>query len=220
MERDAFLGRVREATGSARLPTHPEDDPGMFVPDLPEIDLVQGFMEQLTVVEGNPERLGSSDEVRHRTVEIARHYELDSFISWDDDQIPVRGIGTVLSAAGLKEVSGDVDSAERLAHQTSYTDLGLGITGAEAGFTESGTIVVRSGPGRPRMASLIPLVHVAVLPADRLYRSLAHWAAEHVATIPEAANVAFITGPSKTGDIEQNINVGVHGPRYVHVLLV
>ena len=220
MERDAFLGRVRTATAGAVLPPHPERDPGLLVPDLPSVDLVDGFMEQLAAAEGNPERMGSTDEVRHRVVEIARDYELDSFMVWDEDQMPVGGIGPVLAAAGSREVSGEVDSERRLAHQTGYMDLGLGVTGAEAGFTESGTIVVRSGPGRPRMASLIPLVHVAVLPEERLYRSLAHWAGEHAGTIPDAANVVFITGPSKTGDIEQNINVGVHGPRYVHVLLI
>lgn len=220
MERDAFLARVRDATGSALLPAHPGDDPGLFVPDLPPVDLMEEFVHQLTQVDGNPERLDSSEAVRHRVVEIARHHELESFMTWDDDQIDVRGIGSVLSAAGLTESSGEVDSKHRLAHQNGYVDLGLGVTGAEAGFAESGTIVVRSGLGRPRMASLVPLVHVAVLPADKLYRSLTHWAAEHADTIPDAANVAFITGPSRTADIEQNINVGVHGPRYVYVLMI
>lgn len=220
MERDAFLARVKDATGSALLPAHPGDDPGLLVPDLPQVDLAEEFVHQLTQVDGNPERLHSSDAVRHRVVEIARHHELESFMTWDDDQIDVQGIGPVLAAAGLTEMSGEVDPDRRLAHQTGYVNLGLGVTGAEAGFSESGTIVVRSGPGRPRMASLVALVHVAVLPADRLYRSLAHWAAEHADSIPEAANAVFITGPSRTADIEQNINVGVHGPRYVYVLMV
>lgn len=220
MEREAFLSRVREATRGAVLPDHPAHDPGLLVPDLPVIDLVEGFAEQLTRAEGNPERLESNEAVRHRVVEIARSYDLDSFMLWDDEHMPVPGIGAVLATGGLRGVSGEVESSRRLEHQTGYMDLGLGVTGAEAGFSESGTIVLRSGPGRPRMASLIPLVHVALLPVGRLYRSLAHWAADHAGTIPDATNVVFITGPSKTGDIEQNINVGVHGPRYVHVLLI
>ncbi|MFP5333671.1 MAG: lactate utilization protein C [Acidimicrobiia bacterium] len=220
MEREAFLSRVRRAVGTTVLPDHPVDDPGLLVPDLPSVDLVDGFVAQLTAVEGVPERLGSTEQVRHRVVEIARQYELDSFMTWDDDQIPVQGIGAVLTAAGLREVGGDVDSARRLEHQAGYMTLGLGVTGAEAGFAESGTIVLRSGPGRPRMASLVPLVHVAVLSADRIHRSLAHWAADHAEAIPDATNVVFITGPSRTADIEQHINVGVHGPRYVHVLLI
>lgn len=220
MEREAFLSRVRQAVETTVLPDHPAEDPGLLVPDLPSVDLVDGFVAQLAAVEGVPERFGSTDEVRHRVVEIARQYELDSFMTWDDDQIPVQGIGAVLTAAGLIEVSGEVDSARRLEHRAGYMTLGLGVTGAEAGFAESGTIVLRSGPGRPRMASLVPLVHVAVLSADHIHRSLSHWAAVHAGTIPDATNVVFITGPSRTADIEQHINVGVHGPRYVHVLLI
>lgn len=220
MERDAFLARVREATTSALLPAHPEGDPGLLVPDLPRVALLEEFVHQLTRVDGAPEHLDSSDAVRHRVVEIAREHELTSFMTWAEGHIGVQGIGPVLAAAGLTEISGEVDSEQRLAHQTGYVNLGLGVTGAEAAFAESGTIVVRSGPGRPRMASLVPLVHVAVLPVDRLYRSLSHWADEHAGSISAAANVVFITGPSRTADIEQNINVGVHGPRHVYVLMV
>ncbi len=79
-------------------------------------------------------------------------------------------------------------------------------------------MVVRSGPGRPRMASVVPLVHVALLRVDRIHRSLTHWMAGR--DVASAANVVAITGPSKTADIEQNINVGVHGPRHLHVILL
>lgn len=220
MERDAFLARVRAATSTAQLPPHPAEDPGLLVPDLPEVDLVELFAAQVLATEGVLHRVSTNDEVRRRVAEIAESQESRSFMIWDDDEMGVPGIGPVLAAAGLEEMSGGVDGSDRLAHQMGYVGLDLGITSAEAGFAESGTVVVRSGPGRPRMASLIPLVHVVLLPVDRLHRSLAHWARDHASGIQEAANVVFITGPSKTGDIEQHINVGVHGPRYVHVLLI
>lgn len=220
MERDAFLDRVRAATETAVLPPHPTTDPGLLVPDLEDRDLVELFTAQVEATEGVLHRVSTNEEVRHQVAEIARSHELQSFMAWDDAHLPVSGVGPVLVAAGLSEVSGDVSSNERLAHQMGYVALDLGITSAEAGFAESGTIVLRSGPGRPRMASVIPLVHVVLLPVDRLHRSLAHWARDNASGIPDAANVVFITGPSKTGDIEQHINVGVHGPRYVHILLL
>ena len=96
----------------------------------------------------------------------------------------------------------------------------MGITGAEAGFAESGSIVLRSGAGRPRMASLIPLVHVAVLRRDRIFRSTSHWMASEGSTTNGEANVIFVTGPSKTGDIEMILTLGVHGPRYLYVVLI
>ena len=216
MERDAFLAQVRAARAAALLPPHPAEDPGLLVPDLEPADLVEMFMERLTEAEGVAHRVSGLDEARVRAVELARRYDAKTFMSWD-------GLGTLdaaLAAADLRRVDGTVPADDRLSQQSGYSDLDLGITGAEAGFAESGTVVLRSGPGRPRMASLIPLVHVALLRVGDLHRSLSHWAETHATGIADAANVVFITGPSKTGDIEQHINVGVHGPRYVHIILL
>lgn len=215
MERDAFLARVRAARSAALLPPHPAEDPGLLVPDLDTGDLLDMFTARLTEAEGVAHRVSDLDEASALAVEIARRHDAKTFMSWDG----LAGVDAALATANLRRVDGTVSADDRLSHQSAYSDLDLGITGAEAGFAESGTIVLRSGPGRPRMASLIPLVHVALLRVGDLHRSLSHWAEAHAMGIADAANVVFITGPSKTGDIEQHINVGVHGPRYVHILL-
>lgn len=220
MEREAFLSRVRDATRTAVLPPHPQADPGLLVPDLDDSDLVGLFTARVEEVEGVIHSVGTVDEARQQILEVAREHAATSYISWDDDQLPVPGVGHALAGAGLRHVSGVVESDDRLVHQMAYSDLSLGVTGAEAGFAESGTIVLRSGRGRPRMASVIPLIHVALLSADRIHRSLAHWAETGAGGIRDSANVIFITGPSRTADIEQHINVGVHGPRYVHIVLM
>ncbi|MEA2026292.1 MAG: lactate utilization protein, partial [Chloroflexota bacterium] len=108
----------------------------------------------------------------------------------------------------------------RADHQRGYFDVKYGLTGAEAAFAETGSVVVRSGPGRPRMASLIPLIHVVLLPEDRIYRSPMHWLTEPESNAAGAANVVYITGPSRTADIEQKLTLGVHGPRELHVILI
>ena len=220
MEREAFLARVRTAAQRARLPPHPSVDPGLLVPDLGDVDLIGLFQSRCEEAEAIVHRPGGPGDVPQLVVEIARTYDSESFVSWDDDLLPVAGAGAALETAGLERVSGVVPDDGRFDHQMGYLELSLGLTGAEAGMAESGTLVLRSGVGRPRMASLVPLIHVALLRSDRIHRSLSHWAVEGARTIPDAANVVFITGPSKTGDIEQNINVGVHGPRYVHVVLI
>jgi L-lactate dehydrogenase complex protein LldG len=190
------------------------------VPDLGDVDLIGLFQSRCEEAEAIVHRPGGPGDVPRLVVEIARIYDSESFVSWDDDLLPVAGAGAALETAGLERVSGVVPDDGRFDHQMGYLELSLGLTGAEAGMAESGTLVLRSGVGRPRMASLVPLIHVALLRSDRIHRSLSHWAVEGARTIPDAANVVFITGPSKTGDIEQNINVGVHGPRYVHVVLI
>jgi L-lactate dehydrogenase complex protein LldG len=70
------------------------------------------------------------------------------------------------------------------------------------------------------MASLVPDVHVAIVQKSDIWRSLAHWAADHSAMLTEHTNVVFSCGPSRTGDIEMKLNVGVHGPREFHVMLL
>ncbi len=218
MERDAFLAEVRAAMVRGDLPVAPEADPGPLLPDLEDVDLLALFSERVAAVDGHV-HTGAPLEALTRIVEI---HGAGPYLSWDAGQLPVAGAIDHLEALGCRRVDGAVpgDPDGRRAHQGGYVDLHLGLTGAEAAFAESGSLVVRSGPGRPRMASLVPLVHVAFLPADRLYRSQMHWMAAHGEGIADVANVVYVTGPSRTADIEQQLNLGVHGPREVHVVIV
>lgn len=219
MERDAFMTRVREGVRTAVIPPHPDLDPGVLVPDLAEADLVGLFTSRLEAVDAEWHRVPVA-EAASTVAGIAAGHDAAGFMAWDAERLPAPGVADGLVGAGLRRVSGLLDDSARRDQQLGYLDLDLGVTAAEAGFAESGTIVLRSGEGRPRMASVIPLIHVALLPVDRIHRSLSHWAARHAAGIAHAANLVFITGPSRTADIEQNINVGVHGPRHVHVVIL
>jgi len=101
------------------------------------------------------------------------------------------------------------------------------VTGAFAGIAETGTLMMASGPQAPITLNFLPENHVVVLRASqvtgtyeeawtRLRAAMA--AAGGPGKMPRAVN--FITGPSRTGDIEQTILLGAHGPRRLHVLLV
>lgn len=216
MNRDPFLAAVRTAVTASRLPEVPADDPGLHVPDLAEVDMLAAFGGALEKVSGELHDGPALETV----LEIARSHGADTFLSWDDARLPIDGVVAGLEAAGFRRLDAEVPRDERREHQMSYLDVVLGVTGAEAGFAETGTIVVRSGPGRPRMASLIPTVHVALLPRGAIHRSLAHWAHGAAPSLATDTNVVFITGVSRTGDIEMRLNTGVHGPEYVHVILV
>jgi L-lactate dehydrogenase complex protein LldG len=102
----------------------------------------------------------------------------------------------------------------------------LGVTGVDLAIAETGTLVVVSGAGRPRSASLLPACHVAVFGREVLVESLlqAGLALEawHDGVAPGArgASINFITGPSRTADIELTLTRGVHGPKEVHAVFV
>ncbi|MEO6594447.1 MAG: LUD domain-containing protein [Planctomycetota bacterium] len=94
----------------------------------------------------------------------------------------------------------------------------LGVTTAQWGIAETGTLVLDSAHERHRLASLLPPVHIALLPASRV---LCHMG-EVLKTLdrPLSCAVTFVTGPSRTADIELKLIVGVHGPRELHVVVV
>ncbi len=214
MERSEFLARVKTAQAAAILPAHSSDDPGGLVPDLPDVDHVERFIEVATraAAEVHTEPV---DQVIRSVVD--RH-GIENYMSWDADRID----GLDRLPDGLHRIVTETPRGPdgRAEHNAGYMDCQLGITGAEAAFAETGTIVVRSGPGRPRMASLVPLVHIAVLRRDRVFRSASHWAADPSARMADGSNVVFITGPSKTADIESIVTLGVHGPKHLHIALV
>ncbi|HDH02756.1 MAG TPA: lactate utilization protein C, partial [Actinobacteria bacterium] len=112
------------------------------------------------------------------------------------------------------------DQVGRLEHQEAYHSVQLGLTGADAGLAESGSVVLSSGPGRPRMASAIPIVHVVLLRVGSIYASLSQYFAAHPRAAFDRTNLIVVTGPSRTGDIESKLTLGVHGPKHVHVVIV
>jgi len=95
----------------------------------------------------------------------------------------------------------------------------VGITAAAAALAETGTVVVQSGRGKSRLVSLLPPVHIAILTTDQITTDLFTWVeTKRPAEMP--ANLVFVSGPSKTADIEQTLAIGVHGPRRFVVVLV
>ena len=94
-----------------------------------------------------------------------------------------------------------------------------GVTLAEWGIAETGSIVCTSGAGRSRQASLVPPLHLALLDARRIVPDLLDFFAAAAAE-PLPANVNLITGPSKTADIEGILVTGMHGPGRLQVVVV
>ena len=97
------------------------------------------------------------------------------------------------------------------------------VTSTVAGIADTGTLVLRPGPGEPRTLSLVPAVHVAVLAASRLHASLpaamrALYPGDGAPDLP--TNLLLVTGPSKTADIQQVLAYGAHGPKELVIVLV
>jgi L-lactate dehydrogenase complex protein LldG len=157
---------------------------------------------------------------------LLRERGTNELLAWRAEALPVPGVLAALRESGMTILDGEVPSAEPARSQAlaRIETVKVGLTGVDAAFAETGTLALWTGPGRPRLASLSVRTHVALLDPRRLFASWAAWLqAEGTAVVErlaQASNLALIGGPSRTGDIEMTLTVGVHGPGQVIAVLV
>ena len=97
----------------------------------------------------------------------------------------------------------------------------VGITGAFCGIAETGTLLLTSGRNTPATVSLLPETHIAILDARRIVADMEEaWRRLRAETAGMPRAIHFVSGPSRTADIEQTVTLGAHGPYRVHIILV
>jgi L-lactate dehydrogenase complex protein LldG len=101
-------------------------------------------------------------------------------------------------------------------------DCDLGVTGAQWGVAETGTLVLESDAERHRLASLVPSAHVAIIESRNVRQTLGEvlQAIDDRGAEGLSRAVTFITGPSRTSDIELTLAIGVHGPAELYVVVI
>ncbi|HHY66730.1 MAG TPA: LUD domain-containing protein [Alicyclobacillus sp.] len=137
---------------------------------------------------------------------------------WNDPLLDELGLDPALQAAGISvyvwRAGANRDEAIR---EVDRADLG--VTTVHWVAAEPGSLALLSGGDTPRAVSLLPPAHLAVVPASRVVPGLTAIMRE-AALRGLSASLNFITGPSRTADIEMELTVGVHGPGRVYALLV
>ena len=186
------------------------------------------FRREFDRVGGVFHRAADLAEVPRVILEIAREEGATAVVTWDPAALGV-DLRPGLVAEGLAvavAASDPADEAARRRHREESARAQIGVTGADLVLAETGTVILLSGRGRPRSTSLLPDTHVAVFDRSRLVESLAQVGilleALHVdpARSMSGAMINFITGPSRTADIELTLTRGVHGPKHVHAIFV
>jgi L-lactate dehydrogenase complex protein LldF len=171
--------------------------------------LAARFIERLESVGGSVHRARSLEEAAEAIRKFLNARGVRR-VAWSD--------AALLDGVRLR-VRAETDFVNPTREELLHCDAG--ITTAHLGVAETGTLVLSSDAERSRLGSLLPPLHIAVLPLDRLVDDLGS-ALDIVAGEPPALPpaVTFITGPSRTADIELTLVVGVHGPRDLCVLLL
>ena len=125
-------------------------------------------------------------------------------------------------AALVQRIAAKVQTDAELRADYTPSDLfdcDAGVTSAQWGVAETGTLVLAAAHERHRLASLVPPVHIALLEAKQLRHTLGEIFAELDAHALGHL-VTFVTGPSRTSDIELTLAIGVHGPAALHVIII
>lgn len=214
-DRQAFLGRIAARLAGGVVPNiaHPAPVAGATVPEprpvvLDEgLDLVELFVRSVGQVAGTAERIATDDVPAASLERLVEEHGIRSAVVSAEPE--AAGVGDVLAGLG-------VSVAPYSREAGAAADLG--VTAAVAGIAATGSVVVDSGVAGGRGASLLPRVHLCVLPAGRIVPAPGDlFRRRRPDPMPSA--LVVITGPSRTGDIEQILTLGVHGPTAVHVIV-
>ncbi len=206
--REQILGRVRTAlgrmTGEPAAP-RPEFDLEVVEP----ADRIALFCERVEALAGR------AHVVDNRPAAKAAVQELLAGRSAAAADHPL------LASAGILDLPG-VQHAfpSTAALRSACSSCEVGITSASYGLADTGTLVAIAGPTDPRLVSLLPPVHIAVIPASSILAGLEELFLRLPDPAASSSLLVLITGPSRTADIEQILVRGVHGPGEIHVVII
>ena len=214
--RDQILGGIRKALGGQESPSRPDAEarlanpPRNLIPDRAQIggeQKVDLFASQAVAAAASVTAVPSLDAVPGAVAAFLTGHNLPQRVKLSPDRfiadLPWDSQPTLETASG-RAVDTDISS----------------VTGAVAGIAETGTLMLTSDASRPTTLNLLPDNHIVVLPKDRIVGVYEDgWdLLRQSGALPRTVN--FITGPSRTGDIEQTLQLGAHGPRRLHIILV
>lgn len=217
-DRAEFLESIRHRTGRYKS-TRAPDIAWTPTEELRERERIEDplarFLEELEALGGHGQRVENLERAREYVLALVRERDAKLLIRWDEEELEQLGADGPLEESGVEVVVWrDLEDFREVSGQAD-----VGLSTAEWAIAETGSLVLTSGPGRSRTVTLLPPTYVAVLSADRVLSTVSEALKKYAgAALP--ANVCFHTGPSRSGDIEMSLAIGVHGPGDVHVILV
>jgi len=202
--------------------------------------LIEQFEAELTRVGVHLFRADSVAAASEYLERVALASDAKRMIGWDSPLIDkivetvalektneLEKIGVEFLRDRAGDTASDIISADFISTDfiSAAIESEIGITTVDYALADTGTLVLISGAGRARSASLVPPVHVAVVEARQIISGLDDLfplLAENSGGADQkmASAITFITGPSRTADIELTLVVGVHGPQQLHVILI
>lgn len=221
--RAQILGQIRVSLQTAHLPSARATIPPRIVTEQGErATMIENFRRELEPLGGASYLARNDEEAIEIVLNLLRETNGKELLTWADADMPVRALGAALQLNGYtrQKIEMPKDAVERKNRLMKLERASAGITGALAGIADTGSLALVSSATRPRLASLLPPTHIALLQTSRLFANMASFFAAHPDVTRDASNLVFVTGPSRTADIELMLQRGVHGPKFLHVVLL
>ena len=213
--RETILQRLRNRTGGEL--TVPECDFSVLVrDDWSTAERIERFEKMIESVHGEVHHC-TEDMWMDRLAEVLTTRGARNLLIPEQHEI-----GQALRNAGREDLPELLIYDEPIESWQAhlFNEVDASITSTRGGIAETGSLILWPNDDEPRLMSLVPPVHIAVLKASELYTTFheAMQAQNWAAGMP--TNALLISGPSKTADIEQTLAYGVHGPKELIVLII
>ena len=187
--------------------------PAIYPARQPEATDAERFLDEVRNLSGVAQKL-SPDSVSDALKNLVAEQNIRKATLWQTPLFEQLGLGSALRGLGV-----DLVSPAASKHDLALCDLG--ITEADYLLLETGTLVLKSSAEKPRAVSLLPRIHLAIVNPEMLRPDMHQVFAEckgEAAARPDY--LVFITGPSRTADIELTVTLGVHGPKNLFVWML
>lgn len=178
---------------------------------------IEVFMDNWTALGGHAFRFQAMDEVKKFLQDFVQETDTSSVLLQDQSELQELGLEEALSGAQCHIWNA---ASDQILDEAARADVGIAVVDHAAAYT--GTVVALSSPEKGRSTSLLPKAFIAIVPADKIEANLGPILTGLDGHTPEdiPAGVHFITGPSRSSDIENDLTIGVHGPGIVYALVV
>jgi L-lactate dehydrogenase complex protein LldG len=206
---DPVIDNIRRSLGHT-VPLSIAPRPAIYAPRQPEAadSETERFLNEVRKLSGVAQKLSSKDiETALKNLTLERN--IRTATAWNSPLLDQLQITNYLSSFGVELISPNANK-----HQMAQCDLG--ITEADFLLPETGTLVLKSSYEKPRAVSLLPRIHLAIVRPEMLRADMHQVFAE----AKESHYLVFITGPSRTADIELTVTLGVHGPKNLYVWMI
>ncbi|MBM7649602.1 L-lactate dehydrogenase complex protein LldG [Bacillus ectoiniformans] len=179
-------------------------------------ELLKEFTENLEAVHGKVYQAQTAEDVQSIVAEIIQIHQATSVIRWDDPALDQMQLDHSIRAAQANVHIWDAAAAKQTNIDVAkHADIG--ITTADYAIANTGTSVLTYSEKKGRAVSLLPPVHVLVLKQEQLVARMGD--IFHDLREKEFSTLHFLTGPSKSADIELQLTTGVHGPKHVYAIM-